>query len=336
MNYQSKFDSIVSQNFNKYVRTPQIVYGILILLITLYISQATPQLPMEVVPIIDNTFFKLFAFIIILLTAQVSPSLSILIAISFVILINYVNNRKLFEFFDPTTTATITTQAPSVVLTNTPVDAITATNLLTMQALSGSKGDSTSIAAATQAITTAIPAPDQKTVEAVNTLVNNALSPNAGDAMVVGTAMNTVNEAVNKNMTTSTITPTAAVQALQVLSNAASTPGVNNNAVVATAANVIATIAPETTPAISALVSTSQQPVSTPVNVQEINNVVQNIVETITTPAAPTMATTTTTTTTAAPEEVECYPMRHVDMSKVNNLYEGVMVEEYQTFKPSA
>ena len=48
------------------------------------------------------------------------------------------------------------------------------------------------------------------------------------------------------------------------------------------------------------------------------------------------MATTTTTTTTAAPEEVECYPMRHVDMSKVNNLYEGVMVEEYQTFKPSA
>lgn len=341
MEYQKKFDSYITKNFNKYIRSPQIVYGTIILLLALYMSQTAPQLPKPVINILDNTFFKLFIFILILWIAQVSPSLSILIAIAFLMIMNYVNNKKLFEFLDNTETT------PAVVLTNTPVDAVKATNMLTIQALNNSKGKESDVMAATQAITAAIPAPDQKTIQAVNTLVNNALSPKAGDAVAVGTAMNTVNTAINQNITPSTVTPQAATQAVQVLANAAATPGVHNEAVLATAANVVSTVAPQTTPAVTTLVTAAVQPSTAQVSVPEVTKVAQSIVANLTTgtpipaevtptTAAPVAPTTVAPVapTTAAPE-VECYPMRHVDMSKVKSEYEGVMIEEYQTFTPS-
>lgn len=334
MEYQKRFDSFITKNFNKYVRSPQIVYGTIILLLALYMSQTAPQLPKPVINVLDNTFFKLFVFILILWIAQVSPSLSILIAIAFLMIMNYVNNRKLFEFLDNTAES-------AVVLTNTPVDAVKATNMLTMQALDNSKAVESDVMAATQAITTAIPNPDQKTIEAVNTLVNNALSPNAGDAVTVGSAMNTVNAAINQNITPSTITPEATKQAVEVLANAAVTPGVKNEAIIATAANVVSTIAPETTSAVTTLVSAAIQP-ELQVSIPEVTKVTQSIVDTITngTPVPAEVITTTAAPvmTTAAPVAAAselCYPMRRVDMSKVKSEYEGVMIEEYQPFTPS-
>lgn len=327
MEYQKNFDSFITKNFNKYVRNPQIVYGTMILLLALYMAQVAPQLPRSVTNVFDNTFFKLFIFILILWIAQVSPSLSILIALAFMMIINYVNNKKLFEFLD-NTEATAT--ATPVVLSNTPVDAVKATNMLTIQALDSSKASESNVTAAVAAIQAAIPKPDNKTVDAVNTLVSNAITPAPGDTKKVAEAMNTVTQAINQNIPT-TVTPEATLQAVQVLANAATTPGINNNAEVATAANVVSTVAPETSPQVATLVTAAVQPSSTTVNVPEVTKVVQNIVDTLSTPPPVAAATTTA----PVKSEVECYPMRHVDMSNVVAEFDGVMLEEYQAFKPS-
>lgn len=350
MEYQKNIDSFITKNFNKYVRNPQIIYGIMILFLALYASHVAPQLPHSVTNVFDNTFFKIFIFILILWIAQVSPSLSILIAIAFMMLINYVNNKKLFEFIDNTSAPSTSepSKSENVVLSNTPVDAVKATNILTLQALDASKGNASNVKAAVDTIQSVVPNPDKKTVDAVSTLVNSAMSPAPGNAEQVATAMNTVTQAINEKIA-QTITPQATLQAVQVLANAATTPGVNNNAVIATAANIVSTVAPETTPQVATLVTTSAQPSSTKINVPEVTKVVQNIVDTITTPPpapmtpapmapattpAP-MAPSTPAPTAPSTPAVECYPMRHVDMSKVVAEYEGVMLEEYQAFKPS-
>jgi len=81
----------------KSIEKPNIVKGIIILLLALYAAHIAPTPPMQIIQLFDNIYFKLFVFSLILWSAQFSPSISILIAIGFLVTNNYATTGKLWE-----------------------------------------------------------------------------------------------------------------------------------------------------------------------------------------------------------------------------------------------
>jgi hypothetical protein len=136
MEYVNTFDSQLSNLLNEYVKKPTLIRGIVHLLLILYVARLAPSLPKEVLVLFENQYFKLFVFSLVLWTAQFSPSTSILIALAFMVTVNYSTNKSLWEFLEnveverefdleefsaPTTAAPPgTTLAPMVVTTAAP------------------------------------------------------------------------------------------------------------------------------------------------------------------------------------------------------------------------
>lgn len=110
--YINKVDEQVNQVL-KTVTKPNVVKGLIHLLLILYAARLAPMLPEPVMKLFDNAYFKLLVFSMILWTAQFSPSISILIALSFMITVNYATNKPLWEFLEnvtPEQVQTITDQ----------------------------------------------------------------------------------------------------------------------------------------------------------------------------------------------------------------------------------
>ena len=343
MEYTNKFDSSVEKFMGKYIRKPQIVYGIIVLIITMYAAQVAPQLPKTVTNVFNNSFFKLFFMILILWVAQINPTISILIAVAFLLTVNYANNKTFFEMLDNTTT-------PMPQIKPTAIDSVNAVNQLTLQAMSPNAGTTANVTnAANIAVSTMAPS-DTKGIQSVAALAQQALQPTAGNAPTVAADMTNAVTAINTNIP-ATITPAAVSQAIQVLSNSAASPAANNVSVVQTASNIATTAVPQTTntpnivAAIQSLANAAVTP--TPINAQAVAQTTQAVVAAITTPPPTTMvpattmapATTMVPATTMAPLPTDvssgCYPMRSIDMSKVQPEIEGNSIEDYQTFTPS-
>jgi hypothetical protein len=98
--YIKTFDEAINNNLGNYVRKPTVVRGLVHLLLILYAARLAPSLPKQVLVMFENAYFKLFVFSLVLWTAQFSPSTSILIAVAFMVSINYANQRPLWEFLD--------------------------------------------------------------------------------------------------------------------------------------------------------------------------------------------------------------------------------------------
>jgi hypothetical protein len=95
-----KLDNGVNSILSTLMREPTLIRGSIHLLLMLYAARIAPKLPDAVLVLFENQYFKLFIFSLILWTAQFSPSTSILIAIAFMVSINYVNQKPLWEFMD--------------------------------------------------------------------------------------------------------------------------------------------------------------------------------------------------------------------------------------------
>lgn len=106
MDYVKQFDSTLNKTLEDFIRKPSAVRGAVHLLLILYAARLAPSLPRPVLQLFDNPYFKLFIFSLILWTAQVSPSTSILIALAFLVSTNYVNKGKVWESLENTDGAT--------------------------------------------------------------------------------------------------------------------------------------------------------------------------------------------------------------------------------------
>ena len=95
-----KLDNGVNSILSTLMKEPTLIRGSIHLLLMLYAARIAPKLPDAVLVLFENQYFKLFIFSLILWTAQFSPSTSILIAIAFMVSINYVNQKPLWEFMD--------------------------------------------------------------------------------------------------------------------------------------------------------------------------------------------------------------------------------------------
>ena len=98
--YVNTFDNQLSNLLDQYVKKPTIIRGVVHLLLILYVARLAPTLPNEVLVLFENQYFKLFIFALVLWTAQFSPSTSILIALAFMVTVNYSTNKALWEFLE--------------------------------------------------------------------------------------------------------------------------------------------------------------------------------------------------------------------------------------------
>lgn len=96
INVDNSLNSILDQ----FVRKPIIIKGIVHLFLILYAARLAPVPPKQVLELFDNQYFKLACMVLILWTANFSPSTSILIAIAFMISINYSTTGKVWEMLE--------------------------------------------------------------------------------------------------------------------------------------------------------------------------------------------------------------------------------------------
>ena len=116
MEYVNTFDTQFSNILNQYVKKPTLIRGVVHLLLILYVARLAPSLPQQVLILFENQYFKLFIFSLVLWTAQFSPSTSILIALAFMVTVNYSTNKALWEFLENVESA-----APMVVESAAPM-----------------------------------------------------------------------------------------------------------------------------------------------------------------------------------------------------------------------
>jgi hypothetical protein len=110
--YVGKVDDAINSVFTKFLRKPTLVRGVVHLLLMLYVARIAPVPPAAVLSLFENAYFKLFVFSLILWTAQFSPSTSLLIALGFMVTMNYISQKPLWEFLE-NTDPTVAPVAPS-------------------------------------------------------------------------------------------------------------------------------------------------------------------------------------------------------------------------------
>lgn len=108
--FDSKLNSVL-----KSATKPTVIKGVVHLLLILYASKIAPTPPQHVLDLFANVYFKLFVFSLILWTAQFNPSTAILIAVAFMVTINYSTSGKLWEHLE-NTSPEVAVQAAGAVL----------------------------------------------------------------------------------------------------------------------------------------------------------------------------------------------------------------------------
>lgn len=104
----------LNDTVNKYMnplQTNTILRALLHLMIVIYAAKFAPSLPPQVVQVFQNKYVQIALFAVIMWTVHTSPSTAILLAIAFMVTMNYVNQKPLWEFLDNVTAAP---SAPSV------------------------------------------------------------------------------------------------------------------------------------------------------------------------------------------------------------------------------
>lgn len=89
-------DSVADSGL-KMVFNSKMAQALLYLLIILYATKFAPTLPRQVMDLVDNQFFKIFVFFMVIWSAKHSPTTALLISVAFLITMNYINNVKMFE-----------------------------------------------------------------------------------------------------------------------------------------------------------------------------------------------------------------------------------------------
>lgn len=91
-------DKKIDTFLNDLIRKPVYVKGFVHLVLILYAVKLAPELPQQVLYFVNNQYFKLLMFSLIIWTSNISPSTSLLIALGFMITLNRANNKPMWEF----------------------------------------------------------------------------------------------------------------------------------------------------------------------------------------------------------------------------------------------
>lgn len=321
-NVVENIDSGLNTILNDYVKKPTLIRGLVHLLLVLYVARIAPTPPKAILKLFDNVYFKLFIFSLVLWTAQFSPSTSILIALAFMVTVNYSTTGKLWEMMDNIGSEEVEEPVSTEI-------ALEAVDVLAAAALSEEASSPAVIAPIAELAVSAVTTEEGK--EAIKALAEQAVTQEAGTEANVDNAVNVAAESIIPPVqetvvqeTVVTVTPEQAIEAVKALGEAAISekpiPVADVAPVVQIALSAVTT--QEGAESIKAL---GQQAIVAEAGVSEkvvdaINTAINSIVE----PAQVEVA--------KAPESSGCYPLRKYDMTKVSPLIGGKPFEDYQSF----
>jgi hypothetical protein len=242
MDQINTFDNKVA-DILRYIEKPTFVKGMVYLCLMLYAARIAPVPPKAVLQLFENVYFKLFVFSLILWTAQISPSTSILIALAFMVTINYTTTGKIWEMLDNVQSTPNTTMTPTA-----------PTQAIAMQAAATVMADQT---ASTQVVNNVaqnpntlvitpsiVQTPQGPTVVNPSVVIGSAVvtSPSGQQVVVTPTVTSVTAVAPDTPVATpaTTVTPAQSAQAVVTLSQAAASPAASDAAVVNSVASIAA------------------------------------------------------------------------------------------------
>lgn len=94
-----QFNKFVNSNFGK-LKTNDYISGVLTLFLILYSGMAGPSLPEPITQLFDFAAFRVAVMALIIWTNNNNPALSVMLAVAFVIAMNTLSGKKLFEKFE--------------------------------------------------------------------------------------------------------------------------------------------------------------------------------------------------------------------------------------------
>ena len=340
-------DSTMQPTLESIISKPTIIRGVVHLFLILYAARLAPVPPRQVLVLIDNVYFKLACFSLILWTSQFSPSTSILIALAFMVTINYSTTGKVWEMMEniaqtqpvapskeiamAAVTQTMTTQQ-----TNAPVVGSVTQNpntiVITPSVINTPSGPAVINPTVVVApATVASPSGEKITVTPQVTTMSTVPPPPTA-SMPVPTGSNPSGAAPAPAPAPTTPTPAQSIEAVKVLVKAAESPAASDPKAVANIANVaVANVTSQA--AVASIEKLAKQAVVAEAGVPEkvkveATKVIDSIKETpvVAKPAVPVQQT----------QDSGCFPMRSYDMTKVTPQTSGVVsFEDYQTWTPS-
>ena len=331
MNYIKQFDNKIESGLKSIIQV-NYVSAIAHFLLVLYAAKLAPTLPPVVLDLFNNQYFRLFVFSMILWTANVTPSISILIALAFMVSINAANQQQLWEFLENTNTASVD-------------QGVQAVNALAQAAVSPVAVPISDVKPVADIAVSA--AKTTEGVKAIEALASQATQPVAATSAATTAAANVaVQSMVSPNAAAVVAPMNQAVQAVQILAQAAASPApmaVSDAKPVADIA-ISAATTNEGVQAIKALADQAIKPqAATPEATKAAANVaVQSIIAPLDT-QAPSQAPVQALVQVQAPQvqalapapQVDqmagCYPMRNYDMSKVESSSD--MKQGYETYQ---
>lgn len=134
--YVAQFDSRLELLLHR-ITKPKVVRAILYILIQtaliLYVTQFADMLPQSVLKVLSNDFFKLFMLSLVLWTARFSPSISIMVALAFIVTVNYSTTGKYWEMMENIAAEAPAAQVHMGVSSSTSVDTALANAASTVQ-----------------------------------------------------------------------------------------------------------------------------------------------------------------------------------------------------------
>ena len=324
-NIVQTIDSNLNSVLQNYVQKPTLIRGLVHLLLMLYVVRLAPQPPKQVLQLFENIYFKLFVFSMVLWTAQFSPSTSLLIALAFIVTMNYANTGKVWEYMDNVAAAAAPTAAPT---TNNAIEAVTklaeaavspaasnpeAVAKVAEVAMSGvtTKDGADAVKALAQQAAIAEAGVPQKVADAATIAIQSiAPAPAAAPAPVAPAAPAPVAPAAAP---VAVATPAVAVEAVKALAQAAASPEAAHTASVVEVANaaVTATTDEKGAAAVKALAEQAMTPSAG--DAEKVKAAAETAVQSI---------------------NGGCYPARKNNMDLVKAQFDGIFnYEDYQSFK---
>lgn len=342
-NIVQTFDSNINTILQDYVKKPTIIRGIVHLLLMLYVVRLAPQPPKPVLELFENVYFKLFIFSLVLWTAQFSPSTSLLIALAFLVTMNYVNTGKVWEFLENVQEAPAApAEAPVVVVT--PEQAVEAVKVLADAAAAPA-----AVAPEVVAPVAEIAASAVKTEEgaaAISALAQQAVISEAGEPAKVAIAAQVAVDSMQAVPAAPApaaeavpeVSAKQAVAAVQALAEAAASPEPAAAEDVIPVANIAAQAAAQAgdaqgVAAVKALAEQAMEPAAG--KPEQVKAAAEAAVAAVVGEAAPAPAPAEQAAgaPTPAAQASGCYPLRKFDMSLVKPQVSGrYTYEDYQAF----
>jgi hypothetical protein len=343
-NIRQTFDSNINNILDNFVRKPTIIKGIVHLLLVLYVVRLAPQPPLVILQLFQNIYFKLFIFTLVLWTAQFSPSTSLLIALAFLVTMNYVNTGKVWEYLenvnaDVVVPAQPVAVAPAQPVAVAPAQAVEAVKVLADAAASPAAASKDVVVPVANIAVSAVKT--EEGVAAVQALAQQAIVPEAGVPEKVNAAAQTaVDSIVAKPVMDATVVKPAVevinqgIDAVKALAQAAASPEAQEPQDVIPVAEIAVKVAQVSAPtpadaevAVSAIKALSEQAMKPEAGKEEqVAAAAQAAVNVI---AAPVVQA-------AQPQASGCYPVRNYDMSLVKPQIDGRFTyEDYMTYTPS-